>query len=225
LIFISLSWAAKSAYSSILFRGANNSRPFKGKCLTKKPIKMKANIQEEKDAAIQRIEALDLSNYPECNFWPNNSWPDERKVRFAKKKTAAYYDVKISKAEAIENSDEVLEFSVSVEWISNRTWGANPKATIRVGFDTFKSSSISGCGYDKESTAIADAFNQSEKLRGILYKNRDKISGKYGYDKKLFTLSGGVGSDCFWMIFKACGYDVKHVACGKMYDVWNIVKI
>jgi hypothetical protein len=53
LIFISPSWAAKSAYSSILFRGANNSRPFKGKCLTKKPIKMKAKIQEEKDAAIQ----------------------------------------------------------------------------------------------------------------------------------------------------------------------------
>jgi len=185
---------------------------------------MKANIQKEKDAAIQRIEALDLSKYPECYFWPNNSWPDERKVRFAKKKTAAYYDVKISKAEAIENSDEVLEFSVSVEWTNSRVWGANPKATIRVGFDTFKSDSISGCGYDKESTAIADAFNQSEKLRGILYKNRDKISGKYGYDKKLFTLNGGVGSDCFWSIFKACGYDIKHVACGKMYDSWLVTR-
>jgi hypothetical protein len=64
-----------------------------------------------------------------------------------------------------------------------------------------------------------------KKLRRILYKNRDKISREYGYDKKLVALCGGVGSDCFWMIFKACGYDVKHVACGKMYDVWNIVKI
>ena len=109
-----------------------------------------------------------------------------------------------------------------MEWTSSRTWGANPKATIRVGYDSFVSGSISGYGYDKESTAIAEAFNQSEKLRGILYKNRDKISGKYGYHKKSFTLSGGVGSNCFWMIFKACGYDVKHVAYGKMYDVWNI---
>ena len=186
---------------------------------------MKANIQKEKDAAIQRIEALDLSNYPECKFWPNNSWPDERKVRFAKKKTAAYYDVKIAEAEAIEASDDVLEFSVSVEWTSSRMWGSNPEATIRVGYDSFVSGPISGCGYDKESTAIAKAFNQSKKLRKMLYKNRDKISREYGYDKKLVALCGGVGSDCFWMIFKACGYDVKHVACGKMYDVWNIVKI
>lgn len=185
---------------------------------------MKTKILKKKQEVINKLQAGDVHDYPLDKWFPKNSWSTERKIKFTLKKIEKYYDAELAEADAIENAEEVREFSISVEWANSRMWGANPNATIRVGYDEFISGSISGSGYDKESTAIAVAFNQSEKLRGILYKNRGKIADKYGWDYCDYSLSGGVGSECFWRIFESCGYEVKHVASGKTYDAWIVSK-
>lgn len=142
-------------------------------------------------------------------------------IKRANKKT----EKDIKEVETILNAGNVTEISITVEWSENQTWGANPTAEVRVYGDEFeflKSRSVSGCGYDKESTAFAEAVNQSNAVRKILLMNKNKIKDIYGHRNSL--LSGGVGSSCFLNIFKALKYKAIKTASGKMFDAYLITK-
>lgn len=141
----------------------------------------------------------------------------------------------------IEEAPDFLGLSVSVEWKASRTWGANPKAKARIhtatGWEYCESGSIGGCGYDKESTAIAEAFNQSASLLKELYKVYEKALKK----NKVATLhdilgygsghgcrphfEGGCGVSCCYKIFKAIGFTFENTSSGKMFDCYNASKI
>lgn len=87
--------------------------------------------------------------------------------------------------------------------------------------------SASGCGYDKESAAIASAFNQNPEILKILYDHAE--AGEtflYGVDvwAGLPSFAGGCGVSCFYSIFEACGYTFRQVASGKMFDVYEITR-
>ena len=46
---------------------------------------------------------------------------------------------------------------IRVEWKKPTVWGSNPTAEVVTG--TYTTGSASGCGYDKESAAVAEALN------------------------------------------------------------------
>lgn len=142
---------------------------------------------------------------------------------------------------------EIESIEITVEWKKSAMYGQNPTATVRVFgkvkqaegfFDEryFKQfiGKASGCGYDKESTAIASALNQCEPLLRLMYEvaSRDENIGKknqeiFGYGSGYGPLpyfEGGVGTSCFPKIFEAIGLTMGKVASGKSFDAWNVTK-
>lgn len=131
---------------------------------------------------------------------------------------------------------------ISVEWKRSRTWGANPTAKlIMAGSRT--TGSASGCGYDKESAAIAEALNENPAALAMLYDLAEKAlcEGKSPASKTACTgfnwsnalpygsgytvlpyFEGGVGSSCYWEMFKQAGYIARCVGSGKMYDCYEV---
>ena len=79
------------------------------------------------------------------------------------------YKKAIKKAEAVAAAQTLTACRVSVEWKKSRVWGYNPAVTVdawTVDTDGAQECATttgraSGCGYDKQSTAIAEAFNAS----------------------------------------------------------------
>jgi len=132
-----------------------------------------------------------------------------------------------------EITEMPTEIKVDIQWEDSRMWGANPTATCTVfgsSISQYKSRSVSGCGFDKESEAFAEACNQSRHIRRILitaYENTDHKN--YGYrtpeDGYLPSLSGGVGTDCYRDIFKAAGYEMVKELSTKNVDFYIIRKI
>ena len=161
-----------------------------------------------------------------------------RAVKAENKETARNL-ARLEAAVAAPGFDSV---SVSVTWARSRTWGANPTAEVVNIGDRKTTGHASGCGYDKESAAIAEALNQNPAALRVLYDLAENAlsAGKSpmtctGYDWRdsigygsgygvLPYFEGGVGSDCFWSIFKSAGYTVKHAGSGKMFDCWTLSK-
>jgi hypothetical protein len=132
---------------------------------------------------------------------------------------------------AIEVAPEFKGGSVSIEWKKSANWGANPncKFSNNSDYTNYFSSKVSGCGYDKESTAIAQAFNQCTSLvklvllgfeNGILTKEN-----AYGVSCEKMPFQGGVGTDCFISSLKKLGWNMKKVGSGKTFDCWDIVPL
>ncbi|MFA5196043.1 MAG: hypothetical protein WC401_09635 [Bacteroidales bacterium] len=63
----------------------------------------------------------------------------------------------------------VKRIKITIDWVRSYTWGNNPHLEAEVyyhdgGYDSM-TSKCSGCGYDKESTVIADVFNHFLKYK------------------------------------------------------------
>lgn len=72
--------------------------------------------------------------------------------------------------EAEKNQKPVAKIIVNIEWKKSHMWGNNPNCDAKIYFKdgSFERSPIfkcSGCGYDKESTVIADVFNSYLKYK------------------------------------------------------------
>lgn len=120
---------------------------------------------------------------------------------------------RFERAHEVEEVEAPAAVSVVVEWHKNRTWGMNPSA--------------SGCGYDKQSAAIANAFNQNPEILKILYDHAEAGEAfPYGVHvwAGLPSFDGGCGVSCFYSIFEACGYTFRQVASGKAFDVYEITR-
>lgn len=126
----------------------------------------------------------------------------------------------------VEEVETPAAVSIVVEWHKSKTWGMNPCA--RVAAERVATyGSASGCGYDKESAAIASAFNQNPEILKILYDHAE-AGGTFPYGVNvragLPSFDGGCGVSCFYSIFEACGYTFRQVASGKMFDVYEITR-
>lgn len=141
----------------------------------------------------------------------------------------------ISQIDTVYNSTDVDSIKISVEWKKSSMWGNNPTAEIRVFYkdnssDVFCSGSIGGCGYDKESTAIANALNQCNGLLKPMYikknskiqvDNRELFGYGSGYGLKPY-FEGGVGTSCYYKILESIKGKFQKIASGKTYDVYTI---
>lgn len=148
--------------------------------------------------------------------------------RRAQKQIKKQAAAKLEKLEQAAAAPGLDWFSVSVDWIKSSVWGYNPRAELNTSGGQYYGSA-SGCGYDKESAAIAEAFNSCSSVLKILYQLKEKglqegltdasktactghnninICGYgAGYDV-LPAFEGGVGASSFWAIFEKCGYKV-----------------
>ena len=120
--------------------------------------------------------------------------------------------------------------SVVVEWYKSATWGANPQAEVRTGENYNVSRKVGGCGYDKESTATAECFNNDLGVLKValvsLYKkehSKKYLGSGYGANIDLFgvSFSGGVGFNCHESIITNSGfYRVTARTSGKMFNTY-----
>jgi hypothetical protein len=171
------------------------------------------------------------------------------------KRILKQYEKKLEKElqrlEEIEQAPRVEQVSIMVEWKKSRTWGANPTATVEVmtsngiqGLESWEiyTGTASGWGYDKQSSAIAEACNQSKALIRLFaeYKeealkkdqdadksktactgidNRNAICYGFGY-APIPYFEGGVGVECFVKGFNLAGFE--HIEQhGKMFDCYT----
>lgn len=156
------------------------------------------------------------------------------------------YKKAIKNAEEVAAAPTLTACRVSVEWKKSNTFGYNPHATIdalTVAADgaqeyTTTTGRASGCGYDKQSAAIAEAFNASPAILKVLYNaeekrlkwresrkqsRRDFIGYGSGSSARPY-FEGGCGVSVFYKIFESCGYTFEQVASGKTFDAYNITK-
>jgi hypothetical protein len=91
-----------------------------------------------------------------------------------------------------------------IEWIKSATWGRNAYVTAP-GFDTL--AKTSGCGYDKESAALADA------LRFLADNDEDMRS--------VWVMQGG-GFNSVKEALAAIGWTLTRTYSGKTEDGFSI---
>lgn len=130
---------------------------------------------------------------------------------------------KVAAAEAVELPEEI---TIAVDWVKSQTWGHNPHATVYAA-NTTTTGRASGAGYDKRSFAIAKAFNDNPEVMAIVY-TAVEAGVKPGYSvsgiNNLPYFDGGCGVECFYAVFKNCGYQFKRTAEGRTFDCYVIEK-
>ena len=144
----------------------------------------------------------------------------------------------LQRIETIKNaSDNIQSITISVDWVKNPTWGYNPHATIYTNNGNTTEGSASGCGYDKESAAIAEALNKNNDILKLLYtfKNKKMTAKKtnnhdiLGYGSGYGVLpyfEGGVGVSSLLNIFRELGYKITehHTNKNDFYTINKGVK-
>lgn len=163
---------------------------------------------------------------------------------YAQKKYIKYWENAtkgVLEALAVELPKQIR---IDVNWKKNRTWGANPTAEVWAGEYLGESRSVGGCGYDKESTAIAEPFNRSKQMAKIAiiakyidtkYKDMDWrekdekgiFTYSYGVRFSIFNdngiyWEGGVGASSFMRCIETAGYKMDaqfHPKHGDFYSL------
>lgn len=139
----------------------------------------------------------------------------------------------IKRAELKEQTERdqnpVERMVINIEWRKSRNWGNNPYLNAIVHHTNGRISrftdTCSGCGYDKESTVIAECFNQFLKYRLYELAKTRKVK-PYGislpgaFDPHYH---GGIGTSCYTAIAKFIGGKFKHVSSGSTFDVYELV--
>jgi hypothetical protein len=140
---------------------------------------------------------------------------------------------KLNKIETIKNADDdISTINITVNWTKNKTWGYNPRATIFTNKEDVTEGKASGCGYDKESTAIAEALNKNPDILKLLYiaKNKKMTFKNHnnhdilGYGSGYYELpyfEGGVGVNSLMNIFRKLGYNITehHTDSSDFYTI------
>lgn len=150
------------------------------------------------------------------------TYKTETGFRAAMKKKFA---TQMALVDKIEATGVPVEATLSV-WYPERS----QQARARVEYTYMKGGSLhrssvtggptGGWGYDKMSTALAEALNKSPEFLKILMDAR--VRGKklsYGVTlnrgKPFFPrYDGGVGTECYVTVLKECGYNVTYVRTG-----------
>ena len=136
---------------------------------------------------------------------------------------------KLAQLDRIQNAPDLTWCSVSVEFRRSSVWGYNPHVESRSN-GGYTTGTASGCGYDKESAAIATAWNQNDSLLKVLCTMKEKAlragisdssatacTGRnntpvIGYGAGYSAIpyfEGGVGTSEFLHIMEKAGFTVS----------------
>lgn len=137
----------------------------------------------------------------------NNEWIKlEKFLEQERKKNEGY--------QARAEQPDVVRLVMNTEWRRSRTWGNCPHInwTCEFADGTYMSGNetCGGCGYDKESTCMAEIFKQC--LSGMLWRKRKTKKEKpYGIRMGWFpSFSTGVGVSCYYRIAEWLGGKMEH---------------
>lgn len=168
---------------------------------------------------------------------------EEKETRKAARKADREAMKTSARIDKERNQPHIKSLTITIEWKKSRTWGNNPHAEVQVEykepiapyggtFERRNGYTASGCGYDKESTVIAEIFNDFLKYKLYqtnlstepkYYRNGEKHATPYGVtirpDYKYFA--GGIGTSCYTAISEYIGGTFEHVASGKTFDVYK----
>jgi hypothetical protein len=169
---------------------------------------------------------------------------EEKDKRKLARKITKQTEQEAQKVETEKNQKPVKSIKINIEWAKSRTWGSNPRAEIWVSYQDGLSShaggfTCSGCGYDKESTVIAEIFNQYlkytlwdktfEECKGG-QGSGDVGSAPYGIRVNIYEdnetgvkreyrgFSGGIGTSCYRAIAEFIGGKFENISSGKYFD-------
>lgn len=171
----------------------------------------------------EAYQAGELSREKVVELAINRAWKEiEKKHRANLEELAA--------AAAVQDVESV---SIRIDWKRSTTWGYNPHAAVVINQANRYEGKASGCGYDKQSAAVAEALNQSAVIRRMLYQAKEKAmaDGKpdnnraciaYGAGYGVLPyFEGGVGMSSLEAVFNACGLKMKACDCsGKHTDYY-----
>lgn len=171
----------------------------------------------------------------------------EKAVALAVKRMEKQIDkeiaVMLEKLERIEKAPDLQYISIKVSYTKNATRGYNPTATVNTNNGT-ATGYASGCGYNKESSAVASAFNKNYSILKTLYTIKENAlkAGLSDFSKTACTgvdnrttcgcgagysifpyFEGGVGVGCFWDILKKAGFATR-CNYGKHENLYRIYK-
>lgn len=148
------------------------------------------------------------------------------------KKQATEIEKKRLYLEAIANAEPIHQIELKVEWKRSQTWGYNPFCECWAkGYTTGRAS---GYGYDKLSTATAEAMNKNNSILKLLYDKYEQtletnpkatphnVLG-YGSGDLLPFFEGAVGFSSHQSIFEGLGFSVLWRE-GKTWDYMLITK-
>lgn len=150
----------------------------------------------------------------------------------------------LARVDKIAAAPDLQFIAINVIYKYNSYWGWNPTAETRTN-NGFTTGRASGCGYDKESAAVAESFNQNDSILKALYTIKenglkaeltsDSKTACTGHDNRnicgygsgysvLPYFEGGVGVGCFWDILKKAGFTT---ACqyGKHENYYTVSKM
>lgn len=165
--------------------------------------------------------------------YQNGNITREKAVEFAVKRMIKNKDAdlikKLDKLLKVAEAPELTNASIYVEYRKSRTWGYCP--SVEMYSNTGNSAGYaSGCGYDKESAAVAEALNKNDSFLKVLYtlKENALAEGASDYSKAACTgvdnrniigygsgysvlpyFEGGVGVNCYWDILKKAGFEIS----------------
>ena len=152
-------------------------------------------------------------------------------------------DAESKQIEQEKNGKVVKEMTITIEWVKSRMWGNNPNASVRISFmdGTFINKGgykCSGYGYDKESTVIAEIFNDFLKyelwnrIETIKANKGEKSVVPYGVSawiendvERGVDFGGGIGVSCYTRISEFIGGKFENISSGKAFDVYKFTKI
>lgn len=133
----------------------------------------------------------------------------------------------LARIEAEKNQKPVKRMEISVEWVRSATWGMNPRTSGKVQFqdgtwDSIPEFKCSGCGYDKESTVVAEVFDHY--LKAELWKRMGETGLPYGVtiNPRWCNFHGGIGMSGYYRIVEWLGGKMSHVGNGKMFDAYVV---
>ena len=149
---------------------------------------------------------------------------EEKKARAEARKEAKRAEKKRIEIEAEKNQKPVKSLTIAITWTKSRLWGMNPHAEAKVEYHdgTFNKQdgfTASGCGYDKESTVIAQIFNQFLKYKLHDMAISEKPNKPYGMTRLYYD--GGIGTSCYRAISEFIGGKFESIASGKTFDVFK----
>lgn len=130
---------------------------------------------------------------------------------------------------AIENAPTADYMTVTVEW----SRGHQAMASMRNGIEFIETGYTGGWGYDKETSAISEAFNRSLSMRKLLCEQeelrlatcpektrREFVGYGSGYGA-IPSWEGGVGVSSYQTIFEKMGFEFHWRGGGKVCDTYS----
>ena len=165
----------------------------------------------------------------------------------ALKKINKKYQDKFDYIKKLEQTEPAKKIEIVVSWSNGSCYGWQAKARAR--FETasrwagVESSLTSGCGYDKRSTATANALNQIKPLFVLIADKLEKLPKKqiktyltraagrdfigYGFDfwgGAFGSFSYGVGFECHRDNLKKLGFDCSASYEGEKEEFYQFTK-